>query len=539
MAITVQEAQVIFSADGLTQVKSQAGIAGRALDKTTSSAGFLIGKLRSVGSALTGVGGMLAGLGAGAAAGWMAKLAAGAEQTAIAFEVLLGSASASKQMVDALRALDMKTVFGFRELGDSAKMLLNYGVAGQSVVPMLSVISDIASGDSMKLEALTRAFGQMSATGRLMGQDLNQMINGGFNPLKEISDRTGVSMAVLKKEMEAGRISTAMVAQAFESATQSGGRFYQMNERMSHTTAGQFAKLKSNIELLAIEVGTVLLPEANKLIEWASKFVTAAEGVGTTFKTMVAKAKEWFQTIGDNLSDIGTVMGTVAGHILSVWGGLWTDLKNHASAFFTWMTSNAAIAAENVAIGIHNAKMRLNGTLTEEVTVADTNRRLISDGFGGTMAHPDDAFKTKTEMVSTLRQYKAATSFVAPKLTSNAGNGPLSEQIREQLELARKLRQEGRNAEAKAMEDDAAKKGKDERSNDRKRFNETPTGAGEKTSEQKSQTMSAEALFGSLRQGALERQLGLMTQGIDLQQQQLAAQNMIAKNVSNLNLGLA
>jgi hypothetical protein len=152
MAITVQEAQVIFSADGLSQVQTKAGIAGKALDRTTASASGLITRLKSMGGAASGALGMLGGLGVSAAGVGMMSLAAGAEQTAIAFEVLLGSAEKSKQMIDAMRALDMKTVFGMRELSESAKMMLNFGVAGEEVVPVLSMITDIASGYSMKLE---------------------------------------------------------------------------------------------------------------------------------------------------------------------------------------------------------------------------------------------------------------------------------------------------------------------------------------------------------------------------------------------------
>ena len=57
-------------------------------------------------------------------------------------------------------------------------------------------------GNNEKFSSMTLAFAQMSAAGRLMGQDLNQMINAGFNPLQVISEKTGKSIAVLKKEMD-------------------------------------------------------------------------------------------------------------------------------------------------------------------------------------------------------------------------------------------------------------------------------------------------------------------------------------------------
>jgi tape measure domain-containing protein len=39
------------------------------------------------------------------------------------------------------------------------------------------MLGDVARGDAETLSRLTLAFGQMSASGRLMGQDLLQMIN--------------------------------------------------------------------------------------------------------------------------------------------------------------------------------------------------------------------------------------------------------------------------------------------------------------------------------------------------------------------------
>ena len=77
-----------------------------------------------------------------------------------------------------------------------------------------------------KLSSLTLAFSQVQSTGRLMGQDLLQMIGQGFNPLQIISEKTGRSMADLKKDMENGAISADMVTEAFKIATSEGGRFF-------------------------------------------------------------------------------------------------------------------------------------------------------------------------------------------------------------------------------------------------------------------------------------------------------------------------
>lgn len=491
MAITVQEAQVVFSADGLNQVKTKAGEAGRALDKTTTAAGGLIGKLKSVRLGLGGIGSTIAGLGVGAAAGGMMALASGAEQTAIAFEVLLGSASKSKEMIDNLRKLDMKTVFGMRELGDAAKMMLNFGVAGEEVVPVLSMITDIAAGDAMKLEGMTRAFGQMSGAGRLMGQDLNQMINAGFSPLQEISKRTGESMAVLKKRMEDGLVPVSEVRQAFVDATSAGGRFAGMNDRMSRTTGGQFAKLKSEVELLTIAIGTELLPEANKLIEWSRKLFESTGEIKTKFSEMKDAVKSWFTDAQEKFMGVGVIVGVTAVHMVDIFRAAFADIQSVAAAAFAWIGDNAGIMVDNMAARMRAIKQMLLG---QEVT------EFLTPVGGFTMP------ESKLGKIPSLRS-----------------------RIDEELEATRKARQLPPGEKKVTPEDETRNELKRKGTVEKPRFQ----------SEGKSQTLSAEALFSSLRESALNKQIGIAQQSLGVQQDQLAAQQVMIAAIGNINMGLA
>lgn len=65
-----------------------------------------------------------------------------------------------------------------------------------------------------------------------MGQDFNQMVGQGFNPLQFRTEKTGKSMAQLKEEMSKGATSAEMVQQAFIDATSAGGKFYQMSRML-------------------------------------------------------------------------------------------------------------------------------------------------------------------------------------------------------------------------------------------------------------------------------------------------------------------
>jgi len=498
MAITVQEAQVIFSADGLSQVQTKAGMAGRALDRTTTAAGGLISKLKSVRLNLGGMGSTLAGLGTGAAVGGMMSLAAGAEQTAIAFEVLLGSAEKSKDMIEAMRALDMKTVFGMRELSDAAKMMLNFGVAGEDVVPVLSMITDIAAGDSVKLEGLTRAFGQVSGAGRLMGQDLNQMIQNGFSPLETINKTTGESMASLKQRMEDGKISIDEVRQSFVWATTGAGRFAGMNDRMSQTTAGQYAKLKSEVEMLAIAMGTTLLPEANKLLEWARKFFDQTDEMPSTFSKLQTSVRDWFTETQEKFEGIGVVVGVTAVHIADRFRDAFDDIVSIAKAAFDWIQANSDKMVDNLGARMRAMKQMLLGQEVTEFTVP-------------------------------------LGRFEMPELKSGRGSS-LMQKIDEELAASRRIKADQMVAENEAKK--TKKAGKDETSVDPnrrlpKQFATQMAEAGQ------SKTFSAEALFASLRESTLSKQLGIAQSSLSVQQQQLKIQEQQLDVAKKLDLGLA
>ena len=136
------------------------------------------------------------------------------------------------------------------------KMMLGFNIQADDTIKYLKALSDISMGESSKFNSLTLAFSQMSAAGKLMGQDLNQMINAGFNPLQTISEKTGKSIAMLKDEMSKGAISADMVQQAFLDAASAGGKFYNMSENASKTINGQLSMMQDALDDVFNELGT-------------------------------------------------------------------------------------------------------------------------------------------------------------------------------------------------------------------------------------------------------------------------------------------
>ncbi len=186
--------------------------------------------------------------------------------------LLNGDAEATDNLIGKIREYGKATVYDRSGLIEAQKTMMAFGLDAEYAFGKLKNIGDIALGDKQKMQSLALAFSQMSSTGKLMGQDLLQMINAGFNPLEVISQKTGKSMAELKDAMGKGAISAEMVAQAFEWATEEGGRFYQGAETAAQTTAGKIAKMKDQIDDFKIS-----------LFEWSHGATAWAAELGNMF----------------------------------------------------------------------------------------------------------------------------------------------------------------------------------------------------------------------------------------------------------------
>ena len=188
------------------------------------------------------------------------KLATEVEDASVAFEVLTGSVNDAKVLFSQVRSFAAASPITFSNAAQATRTLMSFGVEAQRIQPILRMLSDVTGGNNERFKMLTLAFAQMSAAGRLMGQDLLQMINAGFNPLQQISKMTGESLVDLKKRMEDGGISSAEVARAFEAATAEGGMFNGMTERLAETMGGKLNIALSDLEKAGAAAGQAIAP---------------------------------------------------------------------------------------------------------------------------------------------------------------------------------------------------------------------------------------------------------------------------------------
>lgn len=230
------------------------------------------------------------------------------EQAGVQFGVMLGDAKKAKQLVNELQDMANVTPFETQDLLDASKTLLNFGINVKEILPDLRMLGDIAGGNKQRMQSLTLAFSQMSSAGRLMGQDLLQMINAGFNPLQTISEKTGKSMAVLKDEMSEGKISVEMVRQAFVDATSEGGRFYEMMNKQSETLEGKLSTMRDSYTLLTRAISDLAVPALKEQVTEITNTINA-----TT--ELINRLKSWAganQVVVGGLKDAAVAIAALA-----------------------------------------------------------------------------------------------------------------------------------------------------------------------------------------------------------------------------------
>lgn len=201
------------------------------------------------------------------------------ESLQTSFKTLAGE-QVGGELFEQIKEYELRTPMIMQDLASGAQTMLAFNIPAQDVMLHLKAIGDISMGDSEKFKSLTLAFSQMSATGKLMGQDLLQMINAGFNPLQVISEQTGKSIGQLKEEMEKGAISTKMVQDAFHAAASEGGQFNGMLEAQSKTLKGAISNLEGAWQYMLNDIGEAQEGVIVGSIDMAQKIIANYQQVG-------------------------------------------------------------------------------------------------------------------------------------------------------------------------------------------------------------------------------------------------------------------
>lgn len=216
---------------------------------------------------------------------------AGMESYLTNFKVMLGDEQLAAEKLEEIRKMAASTPFTLSDLTDGTQTLLQFGIAADDTTGVLKQLGDISLGNADKLQTLVRAYGKMSSAQKVTLENVNMMIDAGFNPLNQICATTGESMSDLYKRISDGKVGFDELASAVNAATSEGGQFYNGMLEASQTVNGRLSTLQDNISALVGKLTDDLFTAFGDIIGKGNELVV-------TFLDDDEKMRQLKETIG-------------------------------------------------------------------------------------------------------------------------------------------------------------------------------------------------------------------------------------------------
>ncbi|GEM_PF-1749095 len=252
----------------------------------------------------------------GIAAGASLKAAADFEKLRVQLETLTGSAEKGSKAFERLKKFSAGTPFQLKNLVKANNTLMGFGRTTQEAYKDLQLLGDVAAVTGGDLQAITVAFGQSAAEGRLMTRDIRQLINQGVPAIKILAESMGVAQSSVLDLASQGEISFRDLREAMKMATEQGGMFANGTEQLANTLHGVFSTLKDNVMIALGEIG-------NSMVETFD-----LKGLARSFIDNLKAFTKWF----GNLSDEAKRMGFGIATLLAAGGPVLTALGAFSAA---------------------------------------------------------------------------------------------------------------------------------------------------------------------------------------------------------------
>lgn len=329
-------------------------------------------------------------------------------------QTLLGGVDKAEAKIKELSDMAAKTPFELPTLADATQTLLSFGVKAEDSTGILKSLGDISLGDASKLETLTRAYGKMSSTGKITQENIQMMIDAGFNPLNLIAERNHMTMEKLNEAISDGKVPFDELTWAIQKATSEGGQYFNGMETASKTLTGRLSTLKENwsafLALLTKPAYETLrdtvLPSAIDMVDklTASFNESGLQGVLNTFseevgklgKSIASKITEYFdsdqaktdlQNATGKIAKLLTGGNIVLSDVLSFGNGL---IKKIGDTFSDeTVAANMSKIAEQIVSGIVTVKAERTTAIINGIGIAADIATAILNGAANAVANGD------------------------------------------------------------------------------------------------------------------------------------------------------
>ena len=266
---------------------------------------------------------------------------------------LMGSSLKAKKKTDELIQFAAKTPLEMTDIQPATNTLLSFGVEAEKLIPTMQMLGDLSRGNSANFKGLALIFGQAKATGRIMGQDLNQLANRGVPILQELAKHYGKTVAEIRKMGKEGKLTFDVMEDSLVRMTSSGGQFDGMMDKMSKTTGGQLSTIRDQIKILLVDGFEHILPVVHAVMQGIVSLIEGLYAFGYSLRQLPNTIKE--NKIAFTLLIVGLATfnsGLILNTALQIRNRVVMLASAAAQNLYAIATGNATLATNRLTIAL-------------------------------------------------------------------------------------------------------------------------------------------------------------------------------------------
>lgn len=321
-----------------------------------------------------------------------------------------------------LYVFSSNSTYRFSELAKHAKQLAAFNIDQESLLETTKMLGDVASGVGVSMDRIILAYGHVKSSGFLRGIQLRSFSQNGVPVLEELSkmltevEGKTVSLGDVFDKMMKREITFEMVEEAFKRMTSEGGKFYQMQEVLAKTLAGQINILKGKWENLMYAIGESQEGILKGVVQVLTRIVSNTENFG---KAML----EGVIVLGAYRTAMIITTAATEGLAAATSHGLLSALKKMA-AFI--VANPYAILAAGVALAVIEFVK-----LKNEMGAVEKLQKKLADGVSDYRAAQASEISELDRLYARLKLAKEGTEeYNSAKMAIESRFGPYISQLR-------------------------------------------------------------------------------------------------------------
>lgn len=178
----------------------------------------------------------------------------------IALQSILGDGAKADAMFSKIKNLAVESPFTFQQLAGYTKQLAAFQIPYEELYDTTKRLADVSAGLGVDMGRIILAYGQVRSAAFLRGQEVRQFTEAGIPLLDELAKKFSqlenrvVSVGEVFDKISNREVPFEMVKEVFTDLTNEGGKFYNMQAKLSDSLSGKLAKLKDAYQIMLADI---------------------------------------------------------------------------------------------------------------------------------------------------------------------------------------------------------------------------------------------------------------------------------------------